>query len=174
MVDHPSPSRSIMSLPDAQLDALIAAFPGEVGLVVRDLTDGRTYAHDPDGRFLTASVFKLPVMVELLRQVEAGRHSFGDRHVIHEGLCRHGTHSEESAVGTAWSLLDLCRRMIADSDDIATDLILEVIDVDAVNPTMEALGFVNTRVCMRMCEDVLSCCSVRVLGRGYLCARRCV
>ena len=137
-----------MSLPDLQLDALIAAFPGEVGLVVRDLTDGRTYAHEADRRFLTASVFKLPVMVELFRQAEAGLHGFDDQHLIHEGLCRHGTHAEESAVGTAWSLLDLCRRMIADSDDIATDLILEVIGVDAVNPTMEALGFVNTRVCM--------------------------
>ena len=127
---------------------MLAAFPGRAGVVIRDLADGRTCAREADHRFPTASVFKVPIMVELFRQVEAGMHRFDDRHRIHRGLCRHGTHVDDCAVGTTWSLLDLCERMIVHSHDVATDLILDVIGLESINRTMDALGFADTRVCM--------------------------
>ena len=65
---------------------MLAAFAGQAGVVVRDLADGRTYAHDADRRFPTASVFKVPIMVELFRQVEAGLLRFDARHRVHRGL----------------------------------------------------------------------------------------
>lgn len=135
-------------LPDRTLDGLLAAFPGRAGLVVKDLAGGRTYAHDASRRFPTASIFKVPIMVELLRQVEAGVRRFDERYRVHGGLCRHGTHADDCAVDSTWSLLDLCARMIAQSDNVATDLILEVIGLESVNRTMDALGFADTRVSM--------------------------
>jgi len=136
------------TLPDRALDDLLAAFPGRAGVVVKDLAGDRTYAHDPDRRFPTASVFKVPIMVELFRQVEASLHRFDEPRRIHRGLCRHGTHVDDCAVGSTWSLLDLCERMIAHSDNVATDLILEVVGLESVNRTMDALGFADTRVRM--------------------------
>ena len=136
------------TLPDQALDDLLAAFPGHAGLIVKDLADDRTYAHDVDRRFPIASVFKVPIMVELFRQVEAGIRRLDDRYQVHDELCRHGTRRDDCPVGSTWSLGDLCERMIAESNNVATDLILEVIGLESVNHAMDTLGFANTRVCM--------------------------
>ena len=116
--------------------------------IVEVLAADRAWSHDPDRRLPPASVFKVPIMVELLRQVEAGRHRLDDEHRIHEGLCRHGSGIDDTSVGSVWSLRDLCDIMIAHSDNVATDLVLEVIGLESVNRTMDALGFADTRVDM--------------------------
>ncbi len=138
------------ALPRAALDGLLAAFPGRAGVEVRDLSTGESYAHDAHRRFPPASVMKVAVMVELFHQAAAGRVSLDDRHTIHDGLCRHGTRTEVTAVGTTWSLRDLARLMIAQSDNVATDLVLEIIGVAPINQTMDALGLTDTRVGMSM------------------------
>jgi beta-lactamase class A len=51
-------------------------FDGEVGLYVRHLQSGEEFGHQADVDFLTASVFKIPVLVELFRQVDSGLRSF--------------------------------------------------------------------------------------------------
>ena len=132
------------------IQELLAAFPGRAGLLVKDLLTGTAFTHNADERFPVASVIKLPIMVELYRQVDAGRISLDQRLRLHDGICRFGTGRISTGSVEEFTILELCHLMIADSDDVATDLITEAIGLDQVNQTMADLGFRDTSVPMSM------------------------
>ena len=134
----------------SDIDDLLGAFPGRAGIVVKDLSTGACFEHGADDRFPAASVIKVPIMVELYRQVEAGRISLGQQCGLHDGVCRHGTGHIKENPDRVYTLEQLCRYMIADSDDVATDLITETIGLEQVNQTLADLGFGNTSVPMSM------------------------
>ncbi len=131
------------------IDRIITTLPGKIGLAVKDLSTGMCLEHNAKQRFPTASIFKVPIMVELFRQVHDSLINLDDRYRPHWGICRHGTGIiKNMPYETEFSLGDLCRLMIAQSDNIATDLILEVIGLESVNRTLDRLGFDNTRTSM--------------------------
>jgi beta-lactamase class A len=135
--------------PTQQLDALAAGFSGRIGFYVKDLATGATYGYCADELFPTASVFKVAIMIELFRQAEEGILSLDDRRRLRGNISTHGSGvlgllKDEPEL----SLRDYCRLMIAHSDNMATDLLLEVIGLPSANKTMDALGFPNTRVSM--------------------------
>ena len=133
----------------AAVDALIRDFPGRISLVIKDLSTGLTYEHEPHRRLPAASVFKLPIMAALLHEVEHGRLSLEDRHAPHDGLSRHGTGSiGRLQADVARTIGEYCHMMIAQSDNVATDLILELIGTEPVNALLDELGLTNTRVNM--------------------------
>ncbi len=62
-----------------ELNALAAQHKGKVGFYAKDLKTGATVAIDPDVAVPTASVIKLPIMVEAFYQVKAGKHRLDER-----------------------------------------------------------------------------------------------
>ena len=63
----------------ARLQSMADAFPGTLGVAVRDLRAGEEVSINGDRPFPMASVFKIPLMVEIFRQLEAGKFSLDDR-----------------------------------------------------------------------------------------------
>ncbi len=55
-----------------ELGQIAEAYPGRYGVVVSDPSSGETLSMDPDGRFLAASLNKLPVLMALYRSAAAG------------------------------------------------------------------------------------------------------
>ena len=138
--------------PEAELDELTAAIPGRIGLYIEDLDSGLTYERSADDLFPTASICKVPVMIELFRQVEEGRVSLDDRRRLPANTSRQfaSGHLRQFHDEPEISLHDYARLMIHVSDDMATDVLMAVVGLDAVNATMARLGFHNTRVTMDM------------------------
>ena len=129
------------------VERVAADFDGSIGVYARDLTTGRTFGFHQDELFCTASVFKLPVMVELFRRGEAGELSLKDRRRVSERASRHGTGLLKCLRDSPeLSLEDFCRLMIIHSDNIATDTLMEIADPESVTRTMTGLGFPKTRV----------------------------
>src|SRR3954470_4124125 len=62
-----------------QLDAITSSFPGGAGLWIADPTS-RTplYSHNPDEPIITASLYKLGVLMEAERRVDTGELHYGD------------------------------------------------------------------------------------------------
>ncbi len=129
----------------------IGDFKGSVGIYAKDLATGRSFELHADELFATASVFKVPVMIELFRRAECGEVKLEESRRIpdtisrrafpmHTGILRYLQDPAELTVR------DLCRLMIIVSDDIATDTLMETIDAPSITKTMERLGFPNTRV----------------------------
>ena len=138
-------------LPAEQLDRCAEAFAGRVGFYVKDLSSGATYVHNEHERFPTASVFKLPVMVELFRQADRGEIDLNQRRRLATDISTHG--GGQLALlrdQPELTLRDYCRMMILVSDDMAADLLVRAVGADAVNRMLDEQGLVNTRVPMEI------------------------
>ncbi len=138
-------------LPTAQMDQIAAAFQGRLGFYVEDVNTGEAHHYNADQRFPTASICKVPVMIELFRQVDGGRLSLDERRRLDQNIAYHGTGvlqllQDEPEL----TLRDYCRLMMSVSDNMATDMIIEAVGLESVNPTIEAMGFLNTRTNMTL------------------------
>ena len=134
------------ALPQREIEALAAEFDGRFGFYAEDLASGAAAAVNADQRFPTASVCKVPVMVELFRQAAAGELSLTERRRLAGPISTHGTGGLGLALDEPeLTLLDYCRFMIFVSDNVATDMLMGVVGLDNVNRTMEGLGFGDLR-----------------------------
>ena len=138
-------------LPAEAMDTLADGFQGRVGFYFKDLTTGEVHQYDADRPSPIASICKVPVMIELFKQVDQGRLSLDERRRLPRGISKHGTGvlgmlEDEPEL----TLRDFCRLMIYVSDNMATDVLMDVVGLDAVNATMEDLGFHQTRTKMTM------------------------
>lgn len=116
--------------------------------------DGETGLH-PDEPVVLASVFKVPILVELLRLSEAGEVDLGERvRVGPEDHTPGPTGLSVMSDEIELSLRDLALSMITVSDNTATDLILDRVGIEAVNETLNELGLVRTRL-VTDCRGIL-------------------
>lgn len=107
---------------------------GEIGLYVKDLSSGEEYSFRGEEDWYLASGVKVPVAIELLKQVEEGKRSLADTVEFEAGDLIDGSEILSGVKpGTRLSLKFLLEQMIIHSDNTATDLIIREIGLGAVN-----------------------------------------
>ena len=128
---------------DHRIAAARAHFPGDFALAARNLRTGEEIAVDGDREMPTASTYKVPVMIEVFRQVDAGDLTLDETLVFTEDVRRLGSGVlRDLSLGVAWSVRDLVMLMVIVSDNSATRMLLDRIGgYAAVNATMQAMGF---------------------------------
>ena len=131
----------------SQLEARIAQHKGQVGVAVIDLATGETLSIRGDERFPTASNIKIAVLLELFTQVERGRISLSDPLTLLKvdqiggsGILQHFDTPLQLTVK------DAAMFMINQSDNTATNLIVDKLGVRAVNERMDSLGYPGTKL----------------------------
>jgi beta-lactamase class A len=154
---------------DARIAQLRAAAPDAVvGIEFRDLARtgaGARLTVNADTVFHAASTMKLPVLIELFRQADAGAlaldqplllvNQFGS---IVDGspyTLDAGDDSDSSLyrrVGERVPIRELARRMITRSSNLATNALIPVVDAKRADATARRLGATRTRV-LRGVED---------------------
>ncbi len=128
---------------------------GVLGVSVKHLGTGEEASYNGDRLFPTASVFKVPVLVEFFRQTETGTLSPDEVVVLREADKVPGSGVlKELSEGLRVSLRDLLSLMMMVSDNTATDLIAGRVGFDNVNKTLDELGLRRTRV-VRYCREIL-------------------
>jgi beta-lactamase class A len=148
-------ARVVSSLDDA-IAAQCDAASVRVAVHARDLGSGAEVGVEPDQPVVLASVFKVPVAVELARQFEAGILQPTERvRVAADGRTGGGTGLSALVDEVEMSLRDLAQLMISVSDNAATDVVMARTGLDAVNTAMQALGLRDT-VLLGDCAFLLS------------------
>jgi beta-lactamase class A len=133
------------------IQAVLLPLGIEVGLFARHLERGAEVAINPDLLFPTASVFKVPVMVELFRQAEAGKYSLDDRMPTGERLRTMGSGVlQKLAAGVAPTRRDLAMLMIIISDNTATEMLLDLVGPANVTAAMRMLGIDDIHVVLNL------------------------
>jgi beta-lactamase class A len=128
-----------------RLSELAARAPGRVGVAVRDLSTGLETSVNGGSNMPAASVIKIPVMVEVFRQMSLGRVSL-DR-VVHlrESDRDFGWGDiADAAAGSGFTVKTLLRAMITDSDNTATNMLIRLVGRQHINATMADLGLRDT------------------------------
>jgi beta-lactamase class A len=130
-----------------RLERVASEHRGVAGIAVRNLGTGESLSLRGAETFPSASLIKVPVLVTLLHEVERGRMRLDERSTMiardrvgGSGILRY------MASGVAPTLEDLAWLMITISDNTATNLILDKIDVRTVGARMEALGLPRSKI----------------------------
>lgn len=131
----------------APLEQRIASHHGTVGLFAKDLTTGEVLSIRGDERFPSASVIKVPILVELFQQVERGPLALTDPLTLLAADQRPGS-GVLQFLSTPHSLTvgDAAMLMIILSDNTATNLIIDKVGIRNVNARMDSLGLHQTRL----------------------------
>ena len=132
---------------DDKIQAVIAGFPGSVGIFAKNLDSGAAYALHADDRVRTASTIKLPILAATFAAVGEGKAKWTDLTTLHDSdkVSGSGVLGTEFAEGERLSLSDLAHLMIVLSDNTATNLVIDRITADYVNEQMDKLGLKQTR-----------------------------
>jgi beta-lactamase class A len=120
---------------------------GLVAVSVRDLRSGRGIAVNGGINLPAASTIKIPVMVEVFRQVAIGRFALGRQIALLDGDrdCGSGDLCDAPA-GSSYRVDDLLVAMIDDSDNTATNMLIRLVGRQSINRTMAGLGLTQTRL----------------------------
>ena len=106
---------------------------------------GDVFTHRGDRRFVAASTVKVPIMIELFRQVDAGRQNLDATHSLRPEDKSAGSgivaHLHE---GIALTLADLAYLMMSISDNSATNILIDRLGPGQVNETMRDLGMAGS------------------------------
>src|SRR5215210_2185278 len=163
---HPLVQSGAPSVPlEARVRQIIASSGAEVAVAYRSL-DGRTeLLIDGDKTFHAASTMKVPVMIELFRQAEAGTVKLDDPlpivnqfKSIVDGSPYELSVGDDSdrevyaRVGKTMTLRELCEAMITVSSNFATNLLIEKLGVENIRKTVTRLGAEGMQV-LRGVED---------------------
>ncbi len=142
-----SPASLAESLDEA-IQPLIKGYKGDVAVAVYHHESGTKWSHRGDEPMPTASLIKLPVMVEAYHQVEAGKVDLEQRIELRKEDMVQGSGilTSHFSPGTTLSLRDAIRLMIVYSDNTATNLVVDAIGLPATTKRMNELGFPETQL----------------------------
>jgi beta-lactamase class A len=130
-----------------ELERIAAGHAGIVGISVRNLATSERLSIRGAEPFPSASLIKVAVLVTLLDEVAQGRMRLDERvtliardRVGGSGILKH------MSSGLAPTLEDLAWLMITLSDNTATNLLLDKLDVRTVGAKMESLGLPHSKI----------------------------
>ncbi len=141
----PGAARSVGAADDwAAFDAAIGQVGPRVGFLAAEVVDGAcetVHGYGEEQRLAIASTFKLYVLAELARQVAAEEASWGERIVIRDELrsMPSGATAYEPE-GTRRTLEELALRMIRDSDNTATDHLIDRLGRERIEAALADFG----------------------------------
>lgn len=128
-----------------QLNEIAARHEGKVALFAKNLSTGETVAIDADRPVKTASVIKLPLMVEAFRQVKQGNVKLSDpielttdNQVPGSGVLAF------TQPGLKLTLEDAIALMMMLSDNTATNMVIDKVGLKPTNEWLARKGLKNT------------------------------
>lgn len=142
---------------ERQLQNIVETSPFLTGIMAVDLITGDSFSINQDLVFAQASAIKIPILMEVYKQAHNKKFALTDTRpllasntVAGSGILNAMTDPVTLSIRN-YSLL-----MIGLSDNSATNTLIDLVGMQNINNTMEALGFKNTRVQRKMIDQPAS------------------
>ncbi|HEV2146990.1 MAG TPA: serine hydrolase [Longimicrobiaceae bacterium] len=143
----PAHARSDTAALRRALEGLMRDYPGTAGVSVRNLRTGESLSIRGGETFPSASLVKVPVLVALLDQVNRGTVRLDERMgMIERDRVGGSGILQYMQSGLPLTLGDAAWLMITLSDNTATNLLLDKLNVRTVWEKAEALGLPHTKI----------------------------
>jgi beta-lactamase class A len=133
---------------EARIAPLVKGHKGNVAVAVKHLTTGEEFYLNADTAMPTASLIKLPVMVEAYAQAQEGKVKFDTTLTLTKGdkVPGSGILTQHFSDGATFPLRDAVRLMIVYSDNTATNMVVDQIGLPATSKRMATLGLKDTKL----------------------------
>ncbi|MGA9801401.1 MAG: serine hydrolase [Terriglobales bacterium] len=138
----------------ANINEVDRSLDGVLGVAILDLNSGRKFVSNGDEIFPQASSIKIAVLAELYRQAQSGKLKLTDLYTVQTS----DLVPDSSIMGgltpgvTRITLRDLATMMVAVSDNSATNVLIDRVGMENVNPMLDSLGLVHTRLRRKMMD----------------------
>lgn len=126
------------------LEDAVAAFPSTAAVIVSDPATGYRFARNADLQFLSASLYKLGLMVEAHRQAAGGALALDS--LIEVAWIEVTLEDGEPTPVTQLSVRDALEVAITWSDNSTALALRRVLGTESVNATLASLGLLRTRL----------------------------
>lgn len=131
----------------SQIQGAVEPLLGTYGVYVVNLTTGHQYGLNEQAVFPMASLVKLPVILTLYQQGEAGELNLGSQYVLKEADKLGGAGILQSKpVGTTYTYRELAQLMGHYSDNTAYNVVLKTVGQDKVQQVALQLGMAKTSI----------------------------
>lgn len=131
----------------SSIERLTRSVNADWGVYAKSLETGEEVAINADRQMETMSTIKIPLMIEALQQIRAGRFKLTDKYTFAQADSQPGTGTiQRLDPGAVMTIKDLITMMIIVSDNTATEVLFRMVGgPDRVNARMDALGLKSTR-----------------------------
>lgn len=130
-----------------------STFGGRIGVAAKNIATGETILVNADSLFPTASVIKLPILIELFYQFHEGKLFPEQPIALVDSVKKPGSGILQFlSSGQTLKLIDIATLMIIVSDNTGTNYIIDQLGreheekLEAVNGRMRMLGLKNTKL----------------------------
>lgn len=136
-----------------KIESTLSLYPCRYSVIIKNLADGGKLELCPDTVFPAASMIKVPIMYEIMRQAASGKRSLDEMLMISDDVRVDGAGVlNELRPNLPLTVRELVTLMIVISDNTATNRLIDWIGMDAVNRTMSDLGLRSTVLKRRMMD----------------------
>jgi len=123
---------------------LIHATEGEVSFLVKNLKTGETFAYKEDEVFLSASIIKIPILIALLDGAREGLFDLNKAYPIGDERIVGGCGIILYLSDLPYTLMDYATLMIDLSDNTATNKLIDIIGIEAINAKCKEIDLKDT------------------------------
>jgi len=127
------------------IERLAGRFSGVLGVWSHSLTSGEMVEWNAQNVFPAASAIKLPILYEVYRQAGEERFRLTDTRTVEAADVVPGSGVlKDLTPPVSLPVRDLAMLMIVVSDNTAANLMIDLVGIDAINRSMQALGLTAT------------------------------
>jgi beta-lactamase class A len=129
------------------LQQLAIKFPGQIGIYVKDISTGREWQYHSDDMFPSASLIKVPIMISLFEKLKDNEVDLDDELTLKKGEKRGGSGTlRRMRYGTKLTVRQLVEKMITESDNTATRMLVDLVGLDYLQDHFTAIGLKKTGI----------------------------
>jgi len=130
----------------------IDSFQGDISVVIKDLkNDQWLFKYNENEIYSSASIIKVPIMVEAFYQVEKGQLKLDQKIKVRpEDRIKYSIVSDLSL--DEYPLIDLISLMIIVSDNTATNILIDMLGIDKINERLKELNCKDTILQRKMLD----------------------
>ncbi|WNB93832.1 serine hydrolase [Bacillus sp. NEB1478] len=132
---------------EKELLELISFGKGLYGVSIYHFESEEEFVYHPNEEFYAASIIKIPIMAAVFAQVAEGIYSLSDKITVREEDIVLGDGIIKNlAPGKEWSVHDLVVLMIIESDNTATNVLIDLAGLQNIQVYMSGWGFKQSKL----------------------------
>ncbi|WP_055070944.1 serine hydrolase [Clostridium massiliamazoniense] len=126
---------------------------GKYSFFFEDLSSGYVYGYNENVKMTAAGCMKLPIAIALIKEEELGNLSFLDKVKIEGKDKVYGTGIIHEFNEREYTIFELLVAMLIQSDNTATNKIIDILTMDRINTVIKEIGLKNTELKRKTCDE---------------------
>ncbi|RDW22253.1 serine hydrolase [Oceanobacillus arenosus] len=119
---------------------------GKWGISIEELGTNNSWGINEGDLFYAASIIKIPIMTAVFNDYENGRLSLSNTlELKREEMVGGSGVLQHLSPGTKWTIYDLLTLMIIQSDNTATNMLIDVIGMESIQQMMKDIGMQDSK-----------------------------